>query len=138
MAMKKFIISFILPLFLVTAVNAQQVRVTHGNVGWRQLGTTIVNFTVDKDVITLAGNDWFRQLKFQVVDAAVEMLNMTVVYETGVPQNIPLRFVIPRGGESRLIDLAGGERKLRRVEFTYKSGAPGYHGRSKVILFGLK
>ncbi|MDH7460330.1 hypothetical protein QEG73_03540 [Chitinophagaceae bacterium 26-R-25] len=136
--MKKIVFFSILFPFIAFNIHAQQVRVTHGNVGWRELGTTVVKFTVDKDVIVLAGNDWFRQLKFHVADTAVEMLNMTVVYETGVPQNIPLRFVIPRGGESRLIDLNGGERRLRRVEFTYKSGAPGYHGNAKVILFGLK
>lgn len=136
--MKKFILFSTLFLSITIASSAQQVRVTHGNVGWRQLGVTVVKFTVDKDVIMLAGNDWFRQLKFRVADAPVEMLNMTVVYETGVPQNIPLRLVIPKGGESRLIDLNGGERKLRRVDFTYKSGAPGFHGSAKVILFGLK
>jgi len=136
--MKKIAIFSILFLFIAINLHAQQVRVTHGNVGWRELGTTVVKFTVDKDVIVVAGNDWFRQLKFHVIDAAIEMLNMTVVYETGAHQEIPLRLVIPKGGESRLIDLNGGERRLRRVEFTYKSGAPGFHGHAKLILFGLK
>jgi hypothetical protein len=136
--MKKFILFNILSFFLALTLNAQQLRVTHGNIGWRELGTTVVNFTVDEDVVMLAGNDWFRQLKFHVVDAAIEMLNMTVVCETSIPQNIPLRFVIPKGGESKLIDLNGGERKVKRVEFTYKSGAPGFQGKAKMILFGLK
>lgn len=116
----------------------EQVRATGGRPGWHELGTTVVRFTADHDVIRVAGNDWYNHLKFRVVDAAVEMINMTVVYESGAPDVIPLAFVIPKGAESRLIDLRGGERRIRSVQFTYRSGVPGFRGRSKIILFGLK
>ncbi len=136
--MKK-IVGFSIVLFFATSIMAQQVRVVKSAApGWRQLGTTVVKFTTDKDFITVAGNDWFRKLKFQVIDASIQMLNMTVIYENGAPDNIPLNFLIPKGAESRLIDLRGGERKIRRVEFLYRSGAPGFRGRAKLILFGFK
>lgn len=133
---------FLLPLaFLILSavpLQASQVATPVGGVGWREIGTTVVRFRTDKDEIYVAGNDWFNHLKFRVVDAAVEMINMTVVYENGAPDVIPLAFVIPRGAESRLIDLRGGERRIRKVEFVYRSGAPGFRGRCKIILLGLK
>ena len=140
--MKKTIPYLLCLLFcaIVCIAGAQQVKnVRPGVVGsWRELGTTVVNFTVDHDGIIVAGADAFRRLKFHVFDAPVEMIRMNVVYENGAPDNIPLSFVIPAGGESRVIDLRGTERRLRRIDFWYKTGRPGFRGRAKVVLWGIK
>jgi hypothetical protein len=105
---------------------------------WQQLGFTTVDFKVDRDVIVVTGADHFRKLKFKVLDNAVHMLNMHVVYENGGFDNIDLRFVIPAGGESRIIDLKGNSRRIRKVEFWYQSQRPGFKGKAKVWLWGIK
>lgn len=105
---------------------------------WQQLGITVVDFKTDKDVLWITGADNFRQLKFKVFDAPVQMLHMLVVYENGEPDKIDLRFFIPANGESRVIDLHGGSRRIRKVEFWYKSGKPGLRGTAKVVLWGIK
>jgi len=105
---------------------------------WQQLGVTVVDFKADKDVLWITGADNFRQLKFRVFDAPVQMLYMLVVYENGEPDKIDLRLFIPASGESRVIDLRGGSRRIRKVEFWYKSGRPGLRGTAKVVLWGIK
>ena len=77
-------------------------------------------------------------LKFKVTDAPINMMRMIVRYDDGgAPENIDLRFNIPQGGESRVIDLRGGRRKLKSVEFWYDTKGI-LNGRADVTLFGLK
>lgn len=105
---------------------------------WQQLGFTMANFLSDKDDIWVSGADNFRRLKFQVFDAPVDMLNMHVVYENNQFDNVELRFLIPAGGESRVIDLKGTSRRIKKVTFWYKSQRPGFKGKAKVVLWGMK
>ena len=88
---------------------------------WRHLGTTKAKHTADHDVIIIAGPyDYFRKLKFKVTDAPLNMIRMIVRYDDGgLPENIDIRFKISKEGESRIIDLKGGRRKLKSVDFSY-------------------
>lgn len=119
---------------------AQQVKnAKHALPGsWQELGFTVVDFIAEKDDIIVTGADNFRKLKFKVFDAPVNMLNMHVVYENGAFDNIELRFVIPAGGESRVIDLEGGSRRISKVTFWYRSQKPGFRGKAKTSLWGMK
>jgi hypothetical protein len=105
---------------------------------WRLLGTTHAQHTADHDVIVVAGpHDYFRKLKFKVTDAPLNMQRMIVTYDDGRPENIDVRENIPKGGESRVIDLRGGKRKLKTVEFWYDT--KGFlNGKADVTLFGMK
>lgn len=111
-----------------------------GAVGtWRLLGTTQANHTADHDIIIVQGPfDYFRKLKFKVTDAPLNMQRMIVRYDDGgLPENIEIRFNIPQGGESRVIDLKGMKRKIKSVEFWYDT--KGFlKGRANVTLFGMK
>lgn len=121
------------------AVTAQVAKARPAPVGtWQQLGFTIVDFKTDRDVIAVTGADNFRKLKFHVFDAPVQMINMHVIYENDAFDNIDLRFLIPAGGESRVLDLRGVTRRIRKVEFWYRSERPGSRGRAKVMLWGIK
>jgi hypothetical protein len=66
------------------------------------------------------------------------MNKMVVIYDDhGAPENIDTRTDIPKGGESREIDLKGGKRKLRSVQFWFET--KGFlNGKAEVTLFGLK
>ena len=81
--------------------------------------------------------DFFRRIKFKVTHAPVKVHALVVIYESGEPERLETRFEIPQGGESRVIDLHSGERKLRRVELWYDS-AGAARGRAEVTLFGMK
>lgn len=137
------ILAFLIAGILFSAVAAQAQKVVKpraGSVGsWRLLGTTEANHTADHDIIIVAGPfDFFRKLKFKVTDAPLNMQRMIVRYDDGaLPENIDLRFNIPQGGESRIIDLKGLKRKIKSVEFWYDT--KGFlKGKANVTLFGMK
>lgn len=139
----QYLISRLMPaglLLLMLQAPAQQIK--HAKPGppgsWQQLGFTTVDFKADRDVIIVTGADHFRKLKFKVQDNAVNMLCMLVVYENGAPDKMDLRFLIPAGGESRVLDLRGNSRRIRKVEFWYQSQRPGFRGKAKVWLWGIK
>jgi hypothetical protein len=50
---------------------------------------------------------------------------------------IDVRYNIPQGGESRIIDLKGTRRKLRSVEYWYDTKGI-LNGKANVTLFGIK
>lgn len=134
------------PLFLIaalagaSALEAQQVnRPAPGPAGsWRFLGATTARFTADHDSIRVQGPyDNFRRIKFKVRDAPLNLVRLTVTYDNGVPDNIPTRYAIPQGGESRIIDLRGaGKRSLRRIDFWYDTRGRG-RGTANVSVWGM-
>lgn len=127
--------------FFLSFSYAQQVsQPRSGNTGtWRLLGTTQAKFTADHDAIFISGPyDFFRKIKFKVTDAPLNIVSMVVRYDDGgAPEKIDTRFSIPQGGESRVIELRGGKRKLKSIEFWYDTQGI-LNGRADVTLFGLK
>lgn len=104
--------------------------------GWEKLGERKVSDRVDHDeiVVTSAKGD-FKSLKVLVRDHAVQFRDMKVHFGNGGTQDVELRSVIAAGGESRVIDLNGNDRVIRKVSFVYDSqslaGRP-----ATVVLFG--
>jgi hypothetical protein len=125
----------------ISNVQAQMVvQPRQGNTGsWRVLGTVQANHNADHDVIYVKGPyDFFRRIKFKVTDAPLNMMRMVVRYDDGgLPENIETRMDIPKGGESRIIDLKGGKRKLKSIEFWYDTKGI-FNGKADVTLLGIK
>jgi hypothetical protein len=140
--MKNLITLFSFLIFTI-CINAQQVQVSQPRSGapgsWRILGSVQANLRADHDVIVVAGPyDYFRKLKFKVTNASLSMQRMIVRYDDGGrPENIDVRYNIPQGGESRIIDLIGGKRKIKSVEFWYDTKGI-LNGKAIVTLLGIK
>ena len=105
---------------------------------WRILGERSVKFSSDKDVIKVGGNDWYDKLKIKVVDAPLHIGGMEVFFENGEKQDVNLRQNIRQGGESRVIDLPEGERRIDRIEFRYHTTGRLRNGTENVIVFGRR
>jgi len=104
---------------------------------WRDLGTTVVNYGVSRDAINVFDDTFFKALKFKVWDASLEMLEAEVVYGNGSRDRVPINHVVRRGQESPALSLRGGQRRIRKVFFTYRF-LPGFTGRrAKITLFGI-
>jgi len=105
---------------------------------WVKLGTRKVNWGVDVDRIPV-GQGWgtFRSLRFQVRGNAIRLFDLRVRFGNGASQDIPVRAIIPQGGQSRVIDLAGNGRFIQWVQFTYARPGNG-QGPAWVDLFGRK
>jgi hypothetical protein len=128
-------------LLVAASVSAQQVsQPKPGSTGsWRYLGTSKANHSADHDIMIIKGPyDYFRRLKFKVTNSPLNMQRMVVKYDDGgLPEKIETRFTIPKGGESRIIDLKGGKRKLKSVEYWYDTKGI-FNGRADVTLMGIK
>ena len=103
---------------------------------WDYLGLRKVNKTFDRDEILITSSEGsFNALKFKVKYRAITMYDMKVHYGNGTVEDIPLRVHIPAGGESRLIDLRGRNRVIKKVVFRYETKA--HKGkRAEIRLFG--
>jgi hypothetical protein len=122
-----------------TPVLAQQVSQPKGGGSgkWIVIGQTHATHSADHDSITVVGkHDNFRRLKFKVTGAPLNMMRMVVTYDDGAPERIDVRQNIKQGGESLVIDLKGGKRSIRTIEFWYD--AKGFlTGQADVTVFGM-
>jgi hypothetical protein len=127
-------------VWAVTATEQQVTQPKPGPAGtWRLIGQVSAGLRADHDTIVVQGPyDNFRRIKFKVTDAPLNIQRMVVTYDNGEPDRIDVRQRIPKGGESRSIDLRGaGKRSLRKVEFWYDTASV-LDGRADVTLFGMK
>jgi hypothetical protein len=62
---------------------------------------------------------------------------VVVHFGNGSSERISIRFVIPAGGQTRVIDLPGERRVIESVEFWYRK-ADWRSRRPRVRLFGLR
>ena len=103
---------------------------------WEILGVRKVNFGVDRDeILVTASEGSFTAMKFKVKGAPINMRKMAVHYGNGEVDEIDLRFDIPAGGESRIIDLNGRERIVKKVVFWYDTKNRANH-RATLELWG--
>ncbi|MCB0658204.1 MAG: hypothetical protein KDC57_18800 [Saprospiraceae bacterium] len=103
---------------------------------WEKLGSRKVTFKQDYDEIVVTGREGtFRALKLMVEDGPIEVDHIVVHYRRGKPEELNVRQHLPAGGETRVLDLRGGDRIIRRVVFYYQS--TNTEGRrAKVTLYG--
>ena len=119
------------PLALPTAAEARPRR------GWEFLGETTVTDRTDHDVLPVtARRGAFRAVRIRVFGRAVQFHDMKIRFANGDVEDVPLHRVIPAGGESRAIDVPGGDRIIRSIEFRYDAQSLAGH-RARVRVFGL-
>lgn len=105
-------------------------KVTH-------LGTRKVSFAADKDTVMVTARDGlFKALQLRVSGSPMEMYNVRVVFGDGTAYSPNTRMNFAQGSWTRQIDLPGGKRIIRKVEFWYRSKGP-RSGRATVQVFGL-
>ena len=129
--------------FACVTAPAHAQKVVQPNAGaagqWKLIGQTHANHAADHDTIVVKGPfDNFRKIKFKVTDAPLNLYHMVVTYDNGAPDKIEVRQNIPKGGESRVIDLKGiGKRSVRRIDFWYDTKGL-LSGKADVTVFGMK
>lgn len=125
--MKRFPIFSILVVLLLSSFAAQN--------RWVFVADKIVDFGVDRDVITVKGNDAFTKLKLRITDAPLKMLDMDVIFENGEHFRVPLQYNFNQGEESRAIDLPGRARRIKRIEFLYETKGI-LRGKARIAVWG--
>jgi len=132
----------ILLLLLVASygiVGAQQTAVIlNDESGWQKIGETTVNFKKDTDEIKVVVSNRFAAIKFKVYDAPISLVSLSVEYESGDHQHINVNTVVKAPGESRTINLNGGERSIKKIVFVYKTLPNRKDVKAHVEILGLK
>ncbi len=99
---------------------------------WKHIGTKAVNFSLDKDYISVGANQGrFSKLKVEVAVGNLNMHKMVVNFGDGSRQDIALRHNFKKGSSSRVIDLPGGKRIIKGITFLYDTKQ---HSKHKVIV----
>lgn len=87
---------------------------------WEKLGTRKVNYGLDRDVIPVTvAKGGFTKLKIQVTGGGINMHKMIVEYGNGTKDEIELRHNFTKKSGSRIIDLQGGKRIIKKITFWY-------------------
>ncbi len=103
---------------------------------WERLGSRVVDFKLDKDIIAIGAHEGaYTKLKIQVSGGSVNMRKMVVHYGNGEDQNVELKYNFTKGSGSRVIDLPGNKRIIKSVTFFYDTKNVS-KTKAKIHLFG--
>lgn len=109
-------------------------KINHGD--WEKLGNRIVNMQADHDEIPVTIQDGvFTKVKLKIMKSPIHLLNMRVIFGNGEDKSVVFNKKFPAGSETRIIDLPGNKRIIKKVNLNYKS-APAGNGRSVISLWG--
>jgi hypothetical protein len=112
--------------------------VTSDKTGWHKIGKMTASFKKEREVMVVSGADRFASIKIKAMDADIEITDLEVYYENDTKQDIEVRETIKAGTESRVIDLNGGERKLKKITFVYKTVPNSSNEKAELVVWGLK
>ncbi|HZY81988.1 MAG TPA: hypothetical protein VFE50_20835 [Cyclobacteriaceae bacterium] len=88
--------------------------------GWTNLGSRVVDYTLDHDVVSLNNSkEVFTSLRVTVKGGALNMHKATVHFANGDKQDIDFPEVATAENTGRVIDLKGNNRVIEKVTFWY-------------------
>ncbi|MCB1045056.1 MAG: hypothetical protein KDC35_19090 [Acidobacteria bacterium] len=104
---------------------------------WEKLGARTVKMHAEFDTITVGAHDGtFDKIKIKVRKNGIQFLDVKVHFANGSVQDVALKDFIAAGSESRVIDLVGDDRTIKKVVFKYKSNKKNLKGKAIVELWG--
>jgi hypothetical protein len=105
--------------------------------GWEKLGHKEVAHRAERDVIEVGANEGrFDKLRLSVTGNDIELFDLKVHYGNGETQDVSVRETLREGSRTRVIDLPGEARVIKRVDLVYKTEGKRREGRATVHLFG--
>src|SRR4030095_15263041 len=109
-------------LTLVIRVTACMAGAAQAPGRWELLGQREVDFKNDHDQIDVGRSEGrFKQLEVRVKNAPTEVSNMIVTLENDTTFKPNWRYKFTEKSASRIIDLPGEHRTIKRIDFNYKS-----------------
>ncbi len=119
--MRLALILSLLFTFTITTANAQKKRAYKAaKNGWIVLGSKHVKKKLEKDVLHVGKNKGaFTKLKIKATEGTVFIKSMVVFYNNGTKEEVSLKHRFHRGEASRVIDLRGNARAIKKITFVY-------------------
>ncbi len=127
----------VIKVFLLTMVSIAFLSfITPPKSNWVKLGTKKVNMKADHDeIIVTAKEGVYTKLKFKVVKAPLSIHNIKVVFGNGETKEVIINKKFPKGAESKVIDLPGNKRIIKKIKMNYKTPS-NPNGSAIVLVFG--
>jgi hypothetical protein len=101
-----------------------------------KLGTKIVNMRADHDVLMVTHHEGFyTKVKFGIRKAPIKIHNIRIVFGNGNDKNIVINKRVEPGTFTRVIDLPGNKRIIRKIKMNYKT-VPGVNGKAVFVAWG--
>ncbi|MDO8353969.1 MAG: hypothetical protein Q7T14_10945 [Aestuariivirga sp.] len=88
---------------------------------WNELGCKSVGFLIDRDVVNVGSQEFYRALRLRSTGFDIEMLELNVRFANGQRDSYRVNAVIRSGERSTPIDLRGERRRIAAIEFIYRS-----------------
>ncbi|HLY11291.1 MAG TPA: hypothetical protein VKW04_18460 [Planctomycetota bacterium] len=123
-------------LCLAAGVGAQGCRTVVVEGHWEELGRLSADLSLDHGILELRGEGRFWAVKIEAAGADLEMYDLRMTFGNGEVYDPSVRLHFQEGSWSRRIDLPGGHRHLRKIEFWYKATQPG-PGQASIVVWGL-
>lgn len=130
--MKKLLSIFFLMIISIPVLHAQ--KATKDN--FNKIGETAVDFKSGSDKVTITG-DTYKALQIKT-DAPVHIESLSVVYQDGTSQKIPVRYDFKAGVPSRDINLQNSKSNIKEIDIVYKKVANTTADKATVEVWGSK
>lgn len=109
-------------MFMITALiyaRAVHAQTSSGSEDWQMLGTHVVDYTLDYDVIPVTyKKGTFTTLKFRITDGNINMHRCMITYENGDKQEVEIKHQFTANSE-KVVDLKGNNRIIEKITFWY-------------------
>lgn len=105
--------------------------------GWTLLGTRTVDYTLDRDVVSISNNQYFSELKLMVKNGTLKMHKCTVHFSDGDTKDISFANEVNNSNDGRILDLKGSNKTIEKVIFWYDTKNDS-NNKSIVELWGKK
>jgi len=103
---------------------------------WEKLGSRKVNMGADHDeILVTAYEGFFTKIKFKVLDAPILLRNVKIVFGNGESRNVKVNKKFTAGMESRVIDLPGNKRIIKKIVMNYTAVAK-HKGKATFVVWG--
>lgn len=113
----KLLISLILSV--VSIIGIRDVGISEQS-RWAVIGFDQVKFNQDKGEIPLKIKDKaFASVRLTFQGKAIDMHHLSIHFDNGESQTVPLKKSFKDGDVSKIIDLHGGLRTIKKVEYFY-------------------
>ncbi|WP_395330272.1 hypothetical protein WBP06_17420 [Novosphingobium sp. BL-8H] len=91
------------------------------NAPWLFLGARNIASGTEHETVEVTSERLLRQLQFCVFNTPLRLETLSIQFEDGQRQEVPVQERIVAGGCTRAIDLTGASRRVRAVDLTYGS-----------------
>ena len=103
---------------------------------WEKLGSRKVNMGADHDeIVVTAYKGFFTKIKFKVLDAPILLRNVKLIFGNGEFRRVKVNKKFTAGTESRVIDLPGNKRIIKKIVMNYTAVAK-HKGKATFVVWG--